>query len=114
MPILRSELHDAEVPDAAQVEELEVLARSIPKLIGVLPDALHDRSDPRHNVALSEMISRLTFELDAVQPLALVSTSAILAQRFGKSESDHFLFVMPGFRSHSRRSDQCLLMRLLN
>lgn len=74
MPILRSELHDAEIPDAAQAEELEELSRSIPKLIGVLPDALRDRSDPRHNVALSEMISKLTFELDAVQPLALVSS----------------------------------------
>ena len=75
MPALRSELSNARVPDAAQALELEELSRSIPKLIGILPDVLRDRSDPRHNVALSEMISRLTAELDAVQPLALVSAT---------------------------------------
>lgn len=73
MPYLRAGLQEAAVPDAAQATELEELSMSIPKLIGILPDVLRDRSDPRHNVALSEMISRLTSELDAVQPLLLVS-----------------------------------------
>lgn len=51
---------------------MEDLVRSIPRLLGILPDVLRDRSDPRHNVALAEMTDNLTHELDASQPLSLV------------------------------------------
>jgi nuclear pore complex protein Nup98-Nup96 len=70
LPVLQQE-HDA-VPDASQALELEELARTVPKLLGLLPDVLRDRSDARHNAALAEMITRLMLTVDKVQPLALV------------------------------------------
>ncbi|OCH85762.1 hypothetical protein OBBRIDRAFT_739307 [Obba rivulosa] len=72
LPELRE--HFAEhntVPDAAEATELEDLARRVPQLIGILPDVLRDRSDPRHNAALAEMSANLTHQLDQVKPLAL-------------------------------------------
>lgn len=73
LPELHVSLSEAAVPDAVEVQELETLTRSIPKLIGILPDVLSSSSDPRHKVALAEMISGLTAVLDQVKPLALVS-----------------------------------------
>ncbi|KII87791.1 hypothetical protein PLICRDRAFT_699296 [Plicaturopsis crispa FD-325 SS-3] len=75
LPELHAQLseHDA-VPDASQALELEELTRSIPKLIGILPDVLRDRADPRHNAALAEMIAGLMLRLDKVKPLALSQT----------------------------------------
>ena len=73
MPILQAEVSDPELaPDASQVAELDELTRKIPKLINILPDAFHDRSNPQHIVALSVMIKGLMHELDSVQPLAIV------------------------------------------
>ncbi|KAI0918514.1 hypothetical protein AcV5_002488 [Taiwanofungus camphoratus] len=66
------------IPDAAQTAELEQLARSVPKLITMLPDVLHNRSDIRHNAALTEMIAGLTCRLDRVKPLAIVRHSHTL------------------------------------
>lgn len=72
VPILQAEVSDPELaPDASQVAELDELTRKIPKLIKILPDAFHDRSNPQHNVALSVMIKGLMHELDSVQPLAI-------------------------------------------
>ncbi|KAF7964558.1 hypothetical protein HWV62_5694 [Athelia sp. TMB] len=51
--------------------ELDELARSIPKLIEILPEVLRNRDDPRHNVALADMTSALMACLDRVKPLAL-------------------------------------------
>lgn len=67
------ELHEQVVDTAAA--ELDELARSIPKLIELLPEVLRNRDDPRHNAALAEMISALMTCLDRVKPLALVSSS---------------------------------------
>lgn len=52
--------------------ELEHLGRSVPKLIAMLPDVLRDRSDARHNAAVTEMTTQLTKHLDRVKPLAIV------------------------------------------
>ena len=72
LPELKEHLEEDAIPDAAEALELEDFGRSIPKLIGILPDVLRDRIDPRHNVALAEMIAGLTVCLDKVKPLALV------------------------------------------
>lgn len=72
LPELKDRMDDDAVPDASEALELEEFARTIPKLIGILPDLLRERTDPRHNVALAEMVSGLTACLDKVRPLALV------------------------------------------
>ena len=66
------------VADVSQATELDELARSIPKLVEILPDVLRNRDDPRHNAALAEMIGGLMFRLDRVRPLALVCCDFIL------------------------------------
>ena len=65
------EIEDA-VPDAAEASELEMLSGQIPKLIGILPDVLHDKpgTGDQCRAALSHMLSRL---LDCVDPSAPVS-----------------------------------------
>ena len=73
LPELHASLTDNDFLEASEEQELEGLARSIPKLIDILPDLLLSQSDPRHKVALSEMISGLTANLDQTKPLALVS-----------------------------------------
>lgn len=71
------------VPDAAEAAELDNLARSVPRLISILPDVLHDQSDVRHQAAVAEMTAHLTTRLDRVKPLAIVrdriSSLAVLA-----------------------------------
>ena len=52
--------------------ELDQLARSVPKLISTLPDVLPDRSNFRHNAALTEMTNKLVHHLDRSRPLAVV------------------------------------------
>ncbi|KAH9933052.1 nuclear protein 96-domain-containing protein [Fomitopsis serialis] len=59
------------VPDAAEAADLEHLSRSVPRLISMLPDVLHDQSDVRHKAAVAEMTTQLTTRLDRVRPLAL-------------------------------------------
>ncbi|KAL6300386.1 nuclear protein 96-domain-containing protein [Sparassis latifolia] len=72
LPVLRARLADAgAAADAADASELEQLAHSVPKLIGILPDVLRDRSDTRHKAALAEMTAELTRRLDEVKPLAI-------------------------------------------
>ena len=73
LPDLKERLDEDAVPDAAEAQELEELTRSVPKLVGILPDVLRDRGDARHNVALSGMVSDLTAALDQVNSQALVS-----------------------------------------
>lgn len=73
LPLLH-DLREADAtPDAVEAAELDELTRSVPKLIGILPDALRDyRSDPRHKAALAEMVKGLMGEVDRVRPLVLV------------------------------------------
>jgi|ERR1700722_3707856 len=72
LPELRERLREEEETAAHEIE-FEELIRRIPRLVGILPEALRDRSDARHNVALAKMISGLVALLDEVQPHALVS-----------------------------------------
>ncbi|THH00872.1 hypothetical protein EW026_g1746 [Hermanssonia centrifuga] len=74
LPELRERLVGVNaVPDVTDTTELEELSRSVPKLIGILPDVLHDHSDIRHTAALAEMISGLTLRLDQLRPPAVGS-----------------------------------------
>ena len=71
LPELRERLEDMPHPSEGLGAEVEELTRSVPKLIGVLSDALRDRSDVRHKAALAEMISGLTSRLDQLRPLSV-------------------------------------------
>jgi len=66
LPDLKESLDESAVPDASEAHELEELTRSVPKLIGILPDVLRDRGEARHNVALTGMVSDLAVALDRV------------------------------------------------
>jgi nuclear pore complex protein Nup98-Nup96 len=72
LPELLEEQADDALPDASQSDEIDELARSIPKLIGILPDVLRNTWDPRHPAALSVMIAGLVAQVDKVRPLGLV------------------------------------------
>ncbi|KAF8137470.1 nuclear protein 96-domain-containing protein [Boletus edulis] len=78
IPELHASTSDAAVPDAVEEAELESLVRALPRLIGILPDVLYLQSDPRHKVALVEMMSGLTAVLDEVKPLALAQSKVRL------------------------------------
>jgi len=78
LPELHASISDAAVPDAVEETELESLVRAIPRLMGILPDVLYLQSDPRHKVALAEMMSGLTAVLDQVKPLALAQSQVRL------------------------------------
>lgn len=72
LPELAEEQTDDGIPDASQSTEIDELARSVPKLIGILPDVLRNTWDPRHPAALSVMIAGLVAQVDKMRPLALV------------------------------------------
>ncbi|KAJ6615151.1 nuclear protein 96-domain-containing protein [Mycena sp. CBHHK59/15] len=73
LPELQEELEQVQDQDAIPVleDEMDELTRNASKLIGILPDALRDRSDVRHNAALAEMIGTLVKMVDKVRPLTL-------------------------------------------
>ncbi|KAJ7695132.1 nuclear protein 96-domain-containing protein [Mycena rosella] len=73
LPELQEELSQEQELHAvpALEEEVDELARNASKLIGILPDALRDRSDPRHNAALADMIGALVKMVDKVRPFTL-------------------------------------------
>lgn len=71
LPDLKENLDENVVPDASEAHELEELTRGVPRLIGILPDVLRDRGEPRHNVALAGMVSDLTTALDQVNSQVL-------------------------------------------
>lgn len=82
LPELQAEQANDAVADASQATEIDELARSVPKLIGILPDVLRNTSDVRHRAALSEMVAGLVAQVDKVRPLALVSLSLSLHQKY--------------------------------
>ena len=94
LPDLKENLDENAVPDASEAHELEELTRSVPKLIGILPDVLRDRGDARHNVALAGMVSELTVALDEVNSQALVSRVSEQKCNRGLGAEDIFLFTL--------------------
>lgn len=63
------------VPDAAEASELEILSARIPKLIGILPDVLHDKPGTGETckAALSHMLSKLLECVDPSVPVGYLS-----------------------------------------
>ncbi|CCL99212.1 uncharacterized protein FIBRA_01227 [Fibroporia radiculosa] len=70
LPELHERIHSG-TADPADTTELEQLARSVPKIIGILPDLFNDRSDPCHTAAFAEMTNKLAVCLNKVKPLVL-------------------------------------------
>ncbi|KAF5369066.1 hypothetical protein D9758_002925 [Tetrapyrgos nigripes] len=68
LPVLLEEESPDAMPDASSAQEMEDLIRSVPKLVGLLPDVLTSRTDMRHKVALHEMTSRLVTMVDRARP----------------------------------------------
>ena len=62
---------DKATPSDAAGAELDELARSVPKLIGVLAEASRESSDIRYKAALAVMMSGLASQMDRVRPLAV-------------------------------------------
>jgi len=73
LPELREFYRIDAVPDASHATEVEEFARSIPKLLAILPDVLPDRTNVRHKIAVSEMLTGLTQRLDQLRPLSIQS-----------------------------------------
>ncbi|KAJ7355529.1 nuclear protein 96-domain-containing protein [Mycena albidolilacea] len=73
LPELEEELGQEQELDivSSLEEETDELARNASKLIGILPDALRDRSDSRHNAALAYMIRTLMKMVDKYRPFTL-------------------------------------------
>ncbi|KAI0031350.1 nuclear protein 96-domain-containing protein [Vararia minispora EC-137] len=100
IPGLRARVQDPDiVPDASEARELDELVRNIPKLLGILPDLLCDRGNPRHCAALSEMTANLTRELDLTRPSllssnqlrAVITDESTKLQHLQASIADRFL-----------------------
>jgi hypothetical protein len=85
LPELIEEHADDAVPDASQSIEIDELVRSVPKLIGILPDVLRNTWDPRHPAALSVMVAGLVAQVDRMRPLVLVGVSLFFLPRRGIS-----------------------------
>ncbi|KAF8069104.1 nuclear protein 96-domain-containing protein [Lyophyllum atratum] len=71
LPQLAEQVSNDAVPDAAHSTEIDTLTRSVPRLIGILPDVLRDGNDPRHKAALAEMVSGMVAQVDKLRPLVL-------------------------------------------
>ncbi|CAA7267293.1 unnamed protein product [Cyclocybe aegerita] len=61
------------IHDTSQAAEIDELSKRVPKIIGILPDALHRSrtSDDRHVAALEEMTKDLLSLVEKAQPLLL-------------------------------------------
>ncbi|KZT25680.1 hypothetical protein NEOLEDRAFT_1156120 [Neolentinus lepideus HHB14362 ss-1] len=80
LPGLLSEVQaepDAD-PDPAQKTAIEEMSLLIPRLIGLLPDILSDRADPRHRAALTHMTGKLTILLGRIKVAGLTKVSVQL------------------------------------
>jgi nuclear pore complex protein Nup98-Nup96 len=71
--------------DGSHVVELEELARSVPRLIGLLPTIFRDQADARHSVAVATMITHLTRQLDKAMPSVLVSWQFLSIVEFSEA-----------------------------
>ncbi|RDB27909.1 Nuclear pore complex protein Nup98-Nup96 [Hypsizygus marmoreus] len=89
MPELQESLTDDAVPDAHQSSEIDDLAKSVPKIIAILPDVLRDSADLRHAAALAEMVSNLVGLVDKVRPLVLAHAQPLMANESTKLSHIH-------------------------
>lgn len=65
--MLIASVQGAAVHDVVEAAELNRVKNLIPQLIRMIPDALRDRTDPRHQAVLSEMLSKLLSSFDSIQ-----------------------------------------------
>ncbi|KIJ52381.1 hypothetical protein M422DRAFT_202467 [Sphaerobolus stellatus SS14] len=72
IPELIVALQENAILDASDAMELDRLRNLIPQLIRALPDVFRDRNDPRHNAALSEMLSGLLSRYDSIKTKSTV------------------------------------------
>ena len=73
LPQLRDRLiMDNDGLSADESADLDQLGRTVPRLLSLLPDVLPDRTNVRHNSALTEMTNKLVYHLDRAKPLAIV------------------------------------------
>lgn len=89
MPELREKLQaDDAIPDASEASELELLTGRIPKLIGILPDILQNKTDSgeRCAAALSHMLSKLLDCLDPTRPVRTFSFTVVLTTALSDTE----------------------------
>ena len=80
IPELRAKIETEDaVADATEASELELLNGKIPKLLGILPDAFHDRTESGEegSAALSHMLSRLLSCSDPDTPVRSFPTVTI-------------------------------------
>lgn len=87
LPDLREPMEDGTVINNPVLRsEIDELIRNVPRLIRILPDVLRDRTDMRHNAALSLMTTGLQTRMDQVAPRSLVVCSLL---RFARPELTH-------------------------
>jgi nuclear pore complex protein Nup98-Nup96 len=79
IPELISSAQENAVVDATVALELEKLRNLIPQLVRALPDVFRDRSDPRHNAALSVMLTGLLQRFDSIKTKSSVSLCLYLS-----------------------------------
>ncbi|KAG6889187.1 hypothetical protein C0992_006104 [Termitomyces sp. T32_za158] len=72
--MMNSPGHEAEadaVPNAVQDTQFEDLIKSVPRLIELLPDLFREGSDPRHRIALTEIVAGLVGQVKKYAPTVL-------------------------------------------
>ncbi|GJJ14892.1 hypothetical protein Clacol_009162 [Clathrus columnatus] len=67
LPHLLAVSQENVVHDASEATEISRLKNLVPQLIRIIPDALRDRTDPRHRAALSEMSGKLLLSFDSIR-----------------------------------------------
>lgn len=63
------------VPDAIRNAQFDDLIKTVPRIIELLPDLFREGSDPRHRIALTEMVAGLVGQVKKYAPTVLVSIS---------------------------------------
>ncbi|KAG6888282.1 hypothetical protein C0995_009396 [Termitomyces sp. Mi166 len=66
--------HEAEEPDvsdAVQNTQVEDLIKSVPRLVELLPDLFREGLDPRHGIALTEMVAGMVGQVKKYAPSVL-------------------------------------------
>ncbi|KAG6854537.1 hypothetical protein C0991_005449 [Blastosporella zonata] len=59
------------IADADQATQFDDLIKSVPRLVGILPDVLREGPDPRHGAALTEMVAGMMGQVKKYAPHVL-------------------------------------------
>ncbi|KAG6844478.1 hypothetical protein H0H87_006614 [Tephrocybe sp. NHM501043] len=66
------------IADAEQSTQFDDLIKSVPRLIGILPDVLKEGPDPRHGAALTEIVAGLVGQVKKYAPHVLAQVDPTL------------------------------------